>query len=205
MQEAPLRPNHEGETVRSLGPCARLSCGRSMCGRARLSTDVSEIKLVFSIPPHRPTPNFPRSWNVAPTDPLPVARNDTKAGECSLYLLRWGLVYFAVWYVGSSPIYSWDRDSRPHDRGTRRHDRKAQTARGPAGVVRYPRQVISRSPTRSGSASARCADLARTAGVDQLRCPVIRSSPRTAERHEGIYFLCRAPVPNPVRQWFAGG
>jgi hypothetical protein len=27
-----------------------------MCGRARLSSDVSEIKLVFSIPPDRPTP-----------------------------------------------------------------------------------------------------------------------------------------------------
>jgi len=27
-------------------------------GRARLSSDVSEIKLVFSIPPHRPTPNI---------------------------------------------------------------------------------------------------------------------------------------------------
>jgi putative tryptophan/tyrosine transport system substrate-binding protein len=39
-----------------------------MCGRARLSSDVSEIKLVFSIPPHWPTP----SWNVAPTGPLPV-------------------------------------------------------------------------------------------------------------------------------------
>jgi hypothetical protein len=31
---------------------------RDMCGRARLSSDVSEIKLVFSIPPHRPTPNI---------------------------------------------------------------------------------------------------------------------------------------------------
>ena len=47
-----------------------------MCGRARLSSDVSEIKLVFSIPPHRPTPNFPPSWNVAPTDSLPVIRYD---------------------------------------------------------------------------------------------------------------------------------
>ena len=28
-----------------------------MCGRARLSSDVSEIKLVFRIPPDRPTPN----------------------------------------------------------------------------------------------------------------------------------------------------
>ena len=65
-----------------------------MCGRVRLSSDVSEIKLVFSIPPHRPTPNFPPSWNVAPTDSLPVVRHDTNAGERSLDLLRWGLVPF---------------------------------------------------------------------------------------------------------------
>jgi hypothetical protein len=45
--------------------------GLGMCGRARLSSDVSEIKLVFSIPPHRPTPNVAGSWNVAPSDPLP--------------------------------------------------------------------------------------------------------------------------------------
>jgi len=63
-----------------------------MCGRVRLSSDVSEIKLAFSIPPHRPTPNFPPSWNVAPTDPLPVVRHDKKAGERSLDILRWGLV-----------------------------------------------------------------------------------------------------------------
>ena len=29
-----------------------------MCGRARLSSDVSEIKIVFGIPPERPTPNI---------------------------------------------------------------------------------------------------------------------------------------------------
>src|SRR6516162_6620334 len=63
-----------------------------MCGRVRLSSDVSEIKLVFSIPPHRSTPNFPPSWNVAPTDPLPIVRHDPKAGERSLDVMRWGLV-----------------------------------------------------------------------------------------------------------------
>jgi putative SOS response-associated peptidase YedK len=65
-----------------------------MCGRARLSSDVSEIKLVFSIPPDRPTPNVAPSWNVAPTDPLPVVRYDTRAGERSLDVMRWGLVPF---------------------------------------------------------------------------------------------------------------
>jgi ABC transporter substrate binding protein len=43
-----------------------------MCGRARLSSDVSEIELVFSIPPRRPTPNNTPSWKVVPTDPLLV-------------------------------------------------------------------------------------------------------------------------------------
>jgi putative SOS response-associated peptidase YedK len=55
---------------------------------------VSEVKLVFSIPPHRLTPNFAPSWNAAPTDLLPVVRYDRKAGERSLDMLRWGLVPF---------------------------------------------------------------------------------------------------------------
>jgi putative SOS response-associated peptidase YedK len=65
-----------------------------MCGRARLSSDVSEIKLVFSIPLHRPTPNIAPSWNVAPTDPLPVVRYDPRAVQRSLDVMRWGLVPF---------------------------------------------------------------------------------------------------------------
>lgn len=47
-------------------------------GVQKLIATAFEIKLVFSIPPHRPTPNFPPSWNVAPTD-LPV-----KSPTCSL-------------------------------------------------------------------------------------------------------------------------
>jgi putative SOS response-associated peptidase YedK len=58
-----------------MGPLGRRSRERypfAMCGRVRLSSDVSEIKLVFSIPPQRPTPNFAPNCNAAPTDPLPV-------------------------------------------------------------------------------------------------------------------------------------
>jgi putative SOS response-associated peptidase YedK len=57
--------------------------------RGRLSSDVSEIKLVFSIPPHRPTPN------TAPRQPTQSRRPlRCEAGERSLDVLRWGLVPF---------------------------------------------------------------------------------------------------------------
>jgi putative SOS response-associated peptidase YedK len=66
-----------------------------MCGRARLTSDVSEIKVAFRIPPERPTPNIAPSWNVAPTDPLPVVvRFDAKERQRSLDVMRWGLVPF---------------------------------------------------------------------------------------------------------------
>jgi putative SOS response-associated peptidase YedK len=39
-------------------------------------------------------PNIAPSWNVAPTDPLPVVRYDSRAAERSLDLMRWGLVPF---------------------------------------------------------------------------------------------------------------
>ena len=63
-----------------------------MCGRARLSSDVSEIKLVSRIPNERPTPNIAPSWNVAPTDPLPVVRYNGRAHKRSLDVMRWGLI-----------------------------------------------------------------------------------------------------------------
>jgi hypothetical protein len=49
-----------------------------MCGRARLSSDVSKIKVAFGFPPERPTPNFAATWNVAPADLLPIVRYDAK-------------------------------------------------------------------------------------------------------------------------------
>jgi putative SOS response-associated peptidase YedK len=63
-----------------------------MCGRARLSSDVSEIRIAFGIPAERPSANFAPSWNVAPTDPLPVVRFDARDGQRSLNVMRWGLI-----------------------------------------------------------------------------------------------------------------
>ena len=64
------------------------------CGRARLSSDVSEIRLVFRIPTERPMPNIAPSRNVASTDPLSVVRYDAKDHQRSLEVMRWGLVPF---------------------------------------------------------------------------------------------------------------
>jgi len=52
-----------------------------MCGRGRLSSNVSEIKLVFSIPPKRPAPGFAASWDVAPTANLPIGATMTGPGS----------------------------------------------------------------------------------------------------------------------------
>jgi putative SOS response-associated peptidase YedK len=66
--------------------------GRTMCGRAKLEGDISEIKIAFRVPPDYPTPNFAPSWNVAPTDNLPIVRYNPKAGHRTLDLMRWGLI-----------------------------------------------------------------------------------------------------------------
>jgi putative SOS response-associated peptidase YedK len=64
-----------------------------MCGRAKLEGDFSEIKVEFGVPPDYPTPNsYAPSWNVAPTDSLPIVRYNDKAGHRTLDLMRWGLV-----------------------------------------------------------------------------------------------------------------
>ena len=76
----------------------------AMCGRARLSSDVSEIKIAFGIPPERPAPNFAASWNVAPTDPLPIVRFDPKEHQRSLDIARWGLIPYSL-----DSFYEWKK------------------------------------------------------------------------------------------------
>ncbi len=65
----------------------------SICVAAPASPPMSARSSSCSaIPPERPTPNFAPSWNVAPTDPLPVVRYDAKDGQRSLDVMRWGLI-----------------------------------------------------------------------------------------------------------------
>jgi len=74
----------------SLGLRPRGAMLARMCGRVRLSSDVSEIKLVFAVPPDRPTPNIAPSWNVAPTDPLPVdEQRQRHADRSAIVVTAW--------------------------------------------------------------------------------------------------------------------
>jgi putative SOS response-associated peptidase YedK len=65
-----------------------------MGGRTRLSSDVSEITIACGMPLERPTPHCAASWNVAPTDPLPIVRYDVKDHRRSRQVMRWRLVPF---------------------------------------------------------------------------------------------------------------
>ncbi|HEY2227781.1 MAG TPA: SOS response-associated peptidase [Xanthobacteraceae bacterium] len=62
-----------------------------MCGRARLSTDYSEIKIKLKFDALSPAPNIPASWNVCPTDPMLVAVR-SEDGKRVPQQMRWGLV-----------------------------------------------------------------------------------------------------------------
>ena len=62
-----------------------------MCGRVRLASDYSEIKIRLKFGSHAPAPNFKPSWNIAPTDPMLVATY-AKDGERIAEIMRWGLV-----------------------------------------------------------------------------------------------------------------
>jgi putative SOS response-associated peptidase YedK len=61
----------------------------SMCGRAKLPDDVSEIKVDLKIDWDEINDYQPR-WNAAPTSKLPVVVS--RNGERTLTLMRWGLI-----------------------------------------------------------------------------------------------------------------
>ena len=62
-----------------------------MCGRVRLVSDYSEIKIRLKFGSTAPAPNFKPSWNVPPTDPMLVATY-AQGGERISQIMRWGLL-----------------------------------------------------------------------------------------------------------------
>jgi putative SOS response-associated peptidase YedK len=62
-----------------------------MCGRVRLASDYSEIKIRLKFAPDAPAPNFEPDWNKPPTSPMLVAIR-TIEGQLTPKMMRWGLL-----------------------------------------------------------------------------------------------------------------
>jgi putative SOS response-associated peptidase YedK len=62
-----------------------------MCGRVRLSSDYSEIKIRLKFAPNSVAPNFEPDWNKPPTAPMLVAIRSVN-GERVPKMMKWGLV-----------------------------------------------------------------------------------------------------------------
>src|SRR5215470_8098567 len=71
-----------------------MSSGESetiMCGRVRLSSDYSEIKIRLKFAPNSVAPNFEPDWNKPPTAPMLVAIRSVN-GERVPKMMKWGLI-----------------------------------------------------------------------------------------------------------------
>jgi|SRR5690242_21298128 putative SOS response-associated peptidase YedK len=62
-----------------------------MCGRVRLSSDYSEIKIRLKFAPNSVAPNFEPDWNKPPTAPMLVAIRSIN-GERIPKMMKWGLI-----------------------------------------------------------------------------------------------------------------
>jgi putative SOS response-associated peptidase YedK len=62
-----------------------------MCGRVRLSSDYSEIKISLDFDRDAPAPNFERDWNLPPTRPMLVAIRSVD-GKRTPKMMRRGLL-----------------------------------------------------------------------------------------------------------------
>jgi putative SOS response-associated peptidase YedK len=63
-----------------------------MCGRARLPTDYSQIKIQLRLSDSAPAPNLRPSWNIAPTDDMLCVVRDEGSGERFPKIMKWGLI-----------------------------------------------------------------------------------------------------------------
>jgi putative SOS response-associated peptidase YedK len=62
-----------------------------MCGRVRLSSDYSEIKIKLKFASDAPAPNFKPDWNKPPTEPMLVAIRSLD-GVRVPKMMKWGLI-----------------------------------------------------------------------------------------------------------------
>jgi len=62
-----------------------------MCGRVRLSSDYSEIKIKLKFAPDSVAPNFEADWNKPPTAPMLVAIR-SEDGKRTPKMMKWGLI-----------------------------------------------------------------------------------------------------------------
>lgn len=73
-----------------------------MCGRFAVDLPVDLIRALFGTA--GPVPNSEPSWNIAPTQSVPVVRHHAERGERRLDLLRWGLIPHWSKDQGRQPI-----------------------------------------------------------------------------------------------------
>lgn len=65
---------------------------RVMCGRVRLGTDFSQIRIKLKFDKAAAAPNVPASWNVCPTDPMvfAVREDEKRIPQQMVIAMAWG-------------------------------------------------------------------------------------------------------------------
>jgi putative SOS response-associated peptidase YedK len=67
-----------------------------MCGRVRLSSEFSQIKIRLKLDDIFAPPNFPPRWNLPPTENMLCVVRDPERGTRRAGMMRWGLLpYYA--------------------------------------------------------------------------------------------------------------
>jgi hypothetical protein len=92
--DAPSRRTSRGEHGVGVARLGTISISESetiMCGRVRLSSDYSEIKIRLKFAPNSVAPNFEPDWNKPPTAPMLVAIRSID-GERIPKMMKWGLI-----------------------------------------------------------------------------------------------------------------
>lgn len=75
-----------------------------MCGRVRLASDWSEIRIELEFDPTFAAPNLKQSWNIGPMQRVLVCRRDALTGTRRPDLMQWSLV--PAWAKAPSSKYA---------------------------------------------------------------------------------------------------